>query len=101
MTNLRDDELDRAKRSLDLREEELNRREAELIQLAREVAAEHDRVRALRTDLLQRIAEQRRQQTSTRWPTGPRTEPSLVSEDDWWAKMLGRERSLAGGAVQT
>jgi hypothetical protein len=28
-----------------------------------------------------------------RWPSGPKIVASLVDEDDWWNKMLGRKKA--------
>jgi hypothetical protein len=28
-----------------------------------------------------------------RWPSGPKINASLVDEDDWWNKMLGRKKA--------
>jgi hypothetical protein len=56
--------------------------------LAREIAAQQERLHALRASMLQQLGQQRA--ALPRWPSGPKVASSLVDEDDWWAKMLGR-----------
>jgi hypothetical protein len=56
--------------------------------LAREIAAQQERLHALRASMLQQLGQQR--VALPRWPSGPKFAPSLVDENDWWAKMLGR-----------
>jgi hypothetical protein len=46
----------------------------------------------LRATVLEELTKQRRV-TLPRWPSGPKVTPSLVDEDDWWEKMLGRKRA--------
>src|SRR5205814_4889442 len=74
-------------------EHDVERREAERRDLAREIAAQHERLHSLRATVLEELTKQRRV-TMPRWPSGPKvTTPSLVDEDDWWEKMLGRKRA--------
>ena len=66
--------------------------------LAREIAAQQERLHALRASMLQQFGNH--QQFSnrglvSRWPSGPKVAPSLIDEDEWWAKMLGRPRLAA------
>jgi hypothetical protein len=68
------------------------RREAERAELARDVAAQHERLHTLRATVLEELTKQRRV-TLPRWPSGPKVTASLVDEDDWWEKMLGRKRA--------
>jgi hypothetical protein len=55
--------------------------------LAREIAAQQERLHALRASMLQQLGQQR--VALPRWPSGPKFAASLVDEDEWWAKMLG------------
>jgi hypothetical protein len=73
-------------------EHDVARREAERAQLAREIAAQHERLHTLRTAVLDELTKQRRV-TLPRWPSGPKVGPTLVDEDEWWSKMLGRKRA--------
>jgi hypothetical protein len=73
-------------------EHDVARREAERNELAREIAAQHERLHTLRATVLEELTKQRRV-TLPRWPSGPKIVPSLVDEDDWWEKMLGRKRA--------
>lgn len=57
-------------------------------ELAREITAQQERLHALRASMLQQLGQQR--VALPRWPSGPKLSASLVNEDDWWAKMLGR-----------
>ena len=73
-------------------EHDVERREAERTELAREMAAQHERLHTLRTAVLEELTKQRRV-TLPRWPSGPKVNASLVDEDEWWTKMLGRKRA--------
>jgi anti-sigma factor RsiW len=73
-------------------EYDFTRREAERAELARDVAAQHERLHTLRATVLEELTKQRRV-TLPRWPSGPKSTPSLVDEDEWWGKMLGRKRA--------
>jgi hypothetical protein len=74
-------------------EYDLARREAERDELAREIAAQRDRLRMLRATVLQQLQEQHR--GTPRWPSGPKVVATLVDEDEWWAKNLGRKQKAA------
>lgn len=78
---------------LDLGGRERAHRDAARVELAREIAAQHDRLRALRASVLRQLGDDR--QIVPRWPSGPKPVPALVDEGEWWAKMLGRERRVA------
>lgn len=73
-------------------EYDVARREAERAELARAVAEQHERLHTLRATVLEELTKQRRV-TLPRWPSGPKVTASLVDEDDWWEKMLGRKRA--------
>jgi hypothetical protein len=73
-------------------EHDVARREAERNELAREIEAQHERLHTLRAAVLEELTKQRRV-TLPRWPSGPKIRPSLVDEDEWWAKMLGRNKA--------
>lgn len=66
-------------------------RDAARSALALEIAAQRDRRRELRESVIRHLSEQRR--GVPRWPSGPKSGPTLVDEDEWWAKMLGRRRA--------
>jgi hypothetical protein len=68
------------------------RREAEKADLAREIAAQHERLHTLRSIVLEELTKQRRV-SLPRWPSGPKVVASLVDEDEWWAKMLGNRKA--------
>jgi hypothetical protein len=68
-------------------------REVARTDLAREIAAQQERLHALRASMLQQFGNQRI--GVPRWPSGPKVAPALVDEDDWWAKMLGTKRQAA------
>ncbi len=68
------------------------RREAERLELARDVEAQHERLHTLRAIVLEELTKQRRV-AMPRWPSGPKFVASLVDEDEWWEKMLGRKRA--------
>ena len=70
----------------------VGRREAERRELARDVEAQHERLHTLRATVLEELTKQRRV-TLPRWPSGPKFAATLVDEDEWWAKMLGRKRA--------
>lgn len=73
-------------------EYEVGRREAERTELARDVAAQRERLHTIRTLVLEELTRQRRV-TLPRWPSGPKFAATLVDEDEWWSKMLGRKRA--------
>ena len=73
-------------------ERDVARREAERTELAREIEAQHERLHTIRATVLEELTKQRRV-TLPRWPSGPKVAATLVDEDDWWAKMLGRKRA--------
>ena len=73
-------------------EYDIAQREAVRRELARDVAAQHERLHTLRATVLEELTKQRRV-TLPRWPSGPKDTATLVSEDDWWEKMLGRKRA--------
>jgi hypothetical protein len=73
-------------------EYDVNRREAERAELARDVEAQHERLHTLRATVLEELTKQRRV-SMPRWPSGPKIVASLVDEDDWWNKMLGRNKA--------
>jgi hypothetical protein len=73
-------------------ERDVARREAEREELAREIAAQHERLHTLRATVLEELTKQRRV-TLPRWPSGPKVVASLVDEDEWWEKMLGRKKA--------
>jgi hypothetical protein len=59
--------------------------------LAREITAQQERLHALRASMLQQLGQQR--VALPRWPSGPKFSATLVDEDEWWSKMLGRNLS--------
>jgi hypothetical protein len=67
-------------------------RETERRELARDVEAQHERLHTLRSIVLEELTKQRRV-AMPRWPSGPKVTASLVDEDDWWSKMLGRNKA--------
>jgi hypothetical protein len=73
-------------------ERDVARREAERKELAREIAAQHERLHTLRATVLEELTKQRRV-TMPRWPSGPKIVASLVDEDEWWEKMLGHKKA--------
>ena len=73
-------------------ERDVARREAERKELAREIEAQHERLHTLRATVLEELTKQRRV-TLPRWPSGPKVVASLVDEDEWWEKMLGRSKA--------
>jgi hypothetical protein len=73
-------------------EYDVNRREAERAELARDVEAQHERLHTLRAIVLEELTKQRHV-AMPRWPSGPKIVASLVDEDDWWNKMLGRNKA--------
>jgi hypothetical protein len=70
----------------------VGRREAERRELARDVEAQHERLHTLRSIVLEELTKQRRV-AMPRWPSGPKVVASLVDEDDWWNKMLGKNKA--------
>jgi cell division FtsZ-interacting protein ZapD len=73
-------------------EYDVARRDAEREELAREIEAQHERLHKVRATVLEELTKQRRV-TLPRWPSGPKVDASLVDEDEWWSKMLGRKRA--------
>jgi hypothetical protein len=73
-------------------EHDVVRREVEREELAREIEAQHERLHKVRATVLEELTKQRRV-TLPRWPSGPKVDASLVDEDEWWSKMLGRKRA--------
>jgi hypothetical protein len=73
-------------------EHDVARREAERNELAREIEAQHERLHTLRAAVLEELTKQRRV-TLPRWPSGPKVVASLVDEDEWWSKMLGKKKA--------
>ena len=73
-------------------EHDVARRDAEREELAREIEAQHERLHKVRATVLEELTKQRRV-TLPRWPSGPKVHASLVDEDEWWAKMLGRKHA--------
>lgn len=73
-------------------EHDVAHREAERRALARDVEAQHERLHTLRATVLEELTKQRRV-TLPRWPSGPKVVASLVDEDEWWSKMLGRNKA--------
>ena len=73
-------------------EHDVSRREAERLELARDVEAQHERLHSLRAIVLEELTKQRRV-SMPRWPSGPKVVASLVDEDEWWSKMLGRDKA--------
>lgn len=72
--------------------EYVDSREAERLELARDVEAQHERLHTLRAIVLEELTKQRRV-AMPRWPSGPKVSASLVDEDEWWNKMLGRKKA--------
>ena len=75
-------------------EYDVTRREAERRELARDVEAQHERLHTLRAIVLEELTKQRRV-AMPRWPSGPKIVASLVDEDEWWNKMLGKRDKAA------
>jgi len=73
-------------------EYDVARREAERRELARDVEAQHERLHSIRAIVLEELTKQRRV-SLPRWPSGPKVIASLVDEDEWWNKMLGRNKA--------
>jgi len=73
-------------------EHDVARREAERADLAREIQAQHERLHTLRSIVLEELTKQRRV-SLPRWPSGPKVVATLVDENEWWAKMLGRKEA--------
>jgi hypothetical protein len=42
--------------------------------------------------VLEELTKQRRV-SMPRWPSGPKVVPSLVDENEWWEKMLGKNKA--------
>jgi hypothetical protein len=66
--------------------------------LAREIAAQQERLHALRASMLQQLGHQQlghQPGVLSRWPSGPKVAPPLTNEDEWWAKMTGTKRQAA------
>jgi hypothetical protein len=73
-------------------EYDMAKREAERRELARDVEAQHERLHTLRATVLEELTKQRRV-AMPRWPSGPKVGTSLVNEDEWWSKMLGKKKA--------
>jgi len=73
-------------------EYDVEQREAVRRELARDVEAQHERLHTLRATVLEELTKQRRV-SLPRWPSGPKVVASLVDEDEWWNKMLGRNKA--------
>ncbi|HEU5214117.1 MAG TPA: hypothetical protein VFU30_01115 [Gaiellaceae bacterium] len=73
-------------------EYDVGRREAERRELARDMEAQHERLHTIRAAVVEELTRQRRV-TLPRWPSGPKFAATLVDEDDWWSKMLGKKRA--------
>lgn len=73
-------------------EHDVARRETERSELAREIAAQHERLHTLRAAVLEELTKQRRV-ALPRWPSGPKVDASLVDENEWWSKMLGKKKA--------
>ena len=73
-------------------EHDVEQREAVRRELARDVEAQHERLHTLRATVLEELTKQRRV-SLPRWPSGPKVVASLVDEDEWWNKMLGRNKA--------
>jgi len=73
-------------------EYDVERREAARRELARDVEAQHERLHTLRATVLEELTKQRRV-SLPRWPSGPKVVATLVDEDEWWNKMLGRKKA--------
>ena len=67
-------------------------RDVERRELAREIEAQHERLHTIRATVLEELTKQRRV-TLPRWPSGPKFATTLVNEDEWWAKMLGKKKA--------
>jgi hypothetical protein len=72
-----------------VRDDEPTWREVARRELAQEIAAQQHRLHALRASMLQQLTEVRN--PVPRWPSGPKFVATLVDENEWWAKMLGRK----------
>lgn len=73
-------------------EYDVSRRDVERQELARDMEAQHERLHTLRSIVLEELTKQRRV-AMPRWPSGPKVVASLVDEDEWWSKMLGRKKA--------
>ena len=73
-------------------EYDVGRRDVERAELARDMAAQHERLHTLRATVLEELTKQRRV-TLPRWPSGPKVSATLVDENEWWEKMLGRKKA--------
>ena len=73
-------------------EYDMTRRDVERRRLARDVEAQHERLHTLRAIVLEELTKQRRV-AMPRWPSGPKLVATLVDEDEWWSKMLGRKEA--------
>jgi hypothetical protein len=92
-TLITETDVERRQHALDVREAEVARREAALQDYSKQLTTQHERLRALRADLLAQLGGESRPQPAPRWPSGPRVTTMLVDEDQWWRKMLGRTRA--------
>jgi hypothetical protein len=73
-------------------EQDIARRETERSELAHEIEAQRERLHTLRAAVLEELTKHRRV-TLPRWPSGPKVEASLVDEDEWWEKTLGKKKA--------
>lgn len=73
-------------------EYDIRRRDVEREELARDMAAQHERLHTLRAIVLEELTRQRRV-SLPRWPSGQTIAATLVDEDEWWSKMLGKKRA--------
>jgi len=73
-------------------EYDVEQREAVRRELARDVEAQHERLHTLRATVLEELTKQRRV-SLPRWPSGPKVSASLVDENEWWGKMLGKNKA--------
>ena len=71
---------------------DVSRRDVERRELARDVEAQHERLHTIRAIVLEELTKQRRV-AMPRWPSGPKVAATLVDEDEWWNKMLGRKKA--------
>ncbi len=74
-------------------EYDVARREAERRELARDVEAQHERLHTLRAIVLEELTKQRRVVDAAVAERAEGHRASLVDEDEWWDKMLGRKKA--------
>jgi hypothetical protein len=73
-------------------EYDMSRRDVERRELARDVEAQHERLHTIRAIVLEELTKQRKV-AMPRWPSGQKVAATLVDEDEWWNKMLGRKKA--------